>query len=75
MVQIAQRIGRETFYEYVQAFGHLEKTGIDLPGEQLGLNHENPSDVDLAVWSFGEQATVTPIQLLNTFAAIGNGGC
>ncbi len=74
MVQIAQRIGRGAFYDYVQAFGHLELTGIDLPGEQLGLNHENPSDVDLAVWSFGEQATVTPIQLLNTFAAIGNGG-
>ena len=74
MVQVSQRIGIETFYDYVQAFGHLEKTGIDLPGEQLGLNHPNPSNVDMAVWSFGEQSTVTPIQLLTSFAVFGNDG-
>lgn len=74
LVQIAQRIGIEKFYEYVQAFGHLEKTGIDLPAEGIGLNHDDPNGVDLAVWSFGEQSTVTPIQLINSFCALGNGG-
>lgn len=74
LVQIAQRIGIEKFYKYVQAFGHLEKTGIDLPAEGVGLNHDDPNGVDLAVWSFGEQSTVTPIQLINAFCALGNGG-
>lgn len=74
MVQIAQRIGVETYYNYVQAFGHRGLTGIDLPAETVGLIHEDPSTVDLAIWSFGEQSTVTPIQLLNSFAALGNGG-
>ncbi len=74
-VQVAQHIGISTFYRYVQAFGHLSKTGIDLPAEAVGLNHEkNPNEVDLAVWSFGEQSTLTPISLINSFAAIGNGG-
>ncbi|HHX36865.1 MAG TPA: hypothetical protein GX717_02670, partial [Clostridiaceae bacterium] len=74
MVQIAQRIGVETYYDYVQAFGHRGVSGIDLPAETVGLIHEDPSTVDLAIWSFGEQSTVTPIQLLNSFAALGNGG-
>lgn len=74
MVLISKRLGVKTFYDYVQSFGHLEKTGIDLPGEQVGLNHEKPSNVDMAVWSFGEQSTVTPIQMLSSYAAFGNGG-
>ncbi len=74
MVQLANRLGVERFYKYVKAFGHLEPTGIDLPAEMVGLNHSEPSNVDMAVWSFGEQSTVTPIQLANSFAALANGG-
>lgn len=74
MVQVAQRIGVAKFFEYVQAFGHLDYTGIDLPAEAKGLNHSDPNGVDLAVWSFGEQSTVTPIQLINSFCTFGNGG-
>ncbi|MDI9469368.1 MAG: penicillin-binding transpeptidase domain-containing protein [Bacillota bacterium] len=73
-VQLAQRIGIERFYEYVRAFGHRAPTGIDLPGESSGIIHTNPIPIDLAVWSFGEQATVTPLQLISAFASFANDG-
>ncbi|MDI9496942.1 MAG: penicillin-binding transpeptidase domain-containing protein [Bacillota bacterium] len=73
-VQLALRIGCERFYDYVRGFGHRAPTGIDLPGEASGLIHSSPIPIDLAVWSFGEQATVTPLQLLTAFAAFANDG-
>lgn len=73
-VQLAQRIGSERFYDYVRGFGHRAPTGIDLPGEATGLIHLSPSPIDLAVWSFGEQATVTPLQLLAAYATFANDG-
>lgn len=73
-VQVAQSMGVSTFYQYVQAFGHHEITGIDLPYEVSGIQQENPVEIDMAVNSFGEQATLTPIQMVNAFATLGNGG-
>lgn len=73
-VQVAQSMGVATFYQYVQAFGHYDPSGIDLPFEVAGLQQENPYEIDMAVNSFGEQATLTPIQLVNAFATLGNGG-
>lgn len=73
-VQVAQSLGISTFYQYVQAFGHYNVTGIDLPAEAKGIQQNNPFEIDMAVNSFGEQATVTPIQMISAFAALGNGG-
>ena len=73
-VQMAQKIGVTKYYEYVHAFGFYEPTGIDLPAEGTGIFHTNPSKIDMACLSFGESATVTPIQLLNSYCAIINGG-
>ena len=73
-VQLAQRIGVSRYYEYVHMFGFYETTGIDLPAEGTGIFHSEPSVIDLSCLSFGESATVTPIQLLNSYCAIVNGG-
>lgn len=73
-VQLSYRIGVTDYYEYVHTFGFYETTGIDLPAESIGIFHEDPSYVDMACLSFGESATVTPIQLLNSYCAIINGG-
>jgi len=73
-VQLAQRIGVSRYYEYVHMFGFYETTGIDLPAEGSGIFHSEPTYIDMACLSFGESATVTPIQLLNSYCAIVNGG-
>lgn len=73
-VQMAETIGVSTYYNYVHMFGFYEVTGIDLPGEATGIFHENPSVLDMACLSFGESATVTPIQLINSYCSIINGG-
>ena len=74
-IEIGQRLGAEKFYEYFQAFGMTEKTNIDLPGEDSGLNWgSNMGIVDLAVASFGQRFTVTPLQMVTGFSAVINGG-
>ena len=73
-VQLAQRIGIKRYYEYVHTFGFYETTGIDLPAEGIGIFHDDPSIIDMSSLSFGESSTVTPIQLLNSYCAIVNGG-
>lgn len=73
-VQLAQRIGVTKYYQYVRNFGFYDKTGIDLPAEEKGIFHENPSIVDLSTLSFGESSTVTPLQLANVYCALVNGG-
>ena len=73
-VQLAQRIGVSRYYRYVHMFGFYETTGIDLPAEGTGIFHTDPTVIDMSCLSFGESATVTPIQLLNSYCAIVNGG-
>ena len=77
-MQIGQRLGIDTFYQYFEAFGLKEQTGIDLPGEASAANNiwdqEDMSGVDLAVASFGQRFTVTPIQMVAGFSAVINGG-
>ncbi len=76
MMTLGMRLGTETFYQYVEAFGYTERTGIDLPGEAKGIffNEATYSTVDLAVTSFGQNFKVTPIQQLNAVCAVANGG-
>ena len=71
---MAQYIGVDRYYDYVHTFGFYETTGIDLPAEGIGIFHDNPSELDMCCLSFGESATVTPIQLINSYCSIINGG-
>jgi len=73
-VKVAQSLGITRFYEYVEMFGFSEKTGISLPGEEIGIFHEVPMEIDMAVASFGQRFTITPIQIVNAYNAIANGG-
>ncbi len=74
--KIGKILERDSFYDYIRKFGFGALTGIDLPGEQVGMVHK-PSrwfEVDLAAISFGQGLSVTPLQLTAATAAIANGG-
>lgn len=74
--RLAERIGLDPFFEYVVKLGFYDKTGVDLPGEGVGVQHAlNSLDMaDLATLAFGEQATATPMQIMNAYIALANGG-
>ncbi len=69
-------MGAQTFYEYVEAFGMTEKTGIDIAGEAQSIYYdaEGLGDVELASTSFGQSIKVTPIQMITMISTIANGG-
>ncbi len=77
-IEIGKRLGVDKFYDYFEAFGMLENTGIDLPGEAslVGAvwSREKMSNVDLAVASFGQRFEITPLQMICGFSAVINGG-
>ena len=75
-MEIGERLGAETFLEYMQKFGFAQKTGVDLAGEAVGIIHklENIGPVELATMSFGQSFQITPLQLLRAASAIVNGG-
>ncbi len=75
-MDIAARLGAETFYSYMKKFAFDKKTGIDLPGEAVGIMHklENVGPVELATMSFGQSFQITPLQLLRAISSIINGG-
>lgn len=75
-VTMGLRLGPDRFYKYLGSFGFFERTGIDLPGEGLGIipQRSEVKPVDIAVMSFGQTLTVTPIQLIRAIGAIANGG-
>ena len=75
-VELALRMGTDTFYKYLTAFGLGKKTGIDLPGESAGIliNARNVKRVDLARIGFGQSVAVTPLQLIMACNAAINGG-
>lgn len=76
LMTIALRLGSDKFYDYFAAFGYMDKTGIDLPGESNSLFHQkaNFNQVELATASFGQNFTVTPLQQIRGIAAVANGG-
>lgn len=75
-MEVGERLGAETFLEYMQKFGFAQKTGVDLAGEATGIIHklENIGLVELATMSFGQSFQITPLQLLRAASAIVNGG-
>lgn len=82
-IEIGQALGAETFYDYLEAFGFKEKTGIDLQGEPTpNDNLIWPRDkftsangiTNLATASFGQRFKITPLQLITAASAVINGG-
>ncbi len=74
--QLALRLGSDTFYRYLYAFGLGRRTGIDLYGEASGIliSESRVKDVDLARIGFGQSVAVTPIQMIAAACAVVNGG-
>lgn len=76
IIQVAEKLGRERFYKYARDFGYGITTGIDLPGEMKG-RLKRPvefSPVSLNYMSIGYEVLVTPLQMTNAYACLGNGG-
>ena len=75
-IQLAQRVGEDKYYDYLERYGLYEKTGIDFPGEGLAIlqNKATAGPVGLATMSYGQGIAVTPIQLITAVCTIGNGG-
>ena len=79
---IALKLGGEKFYEYIEKFGILEKTGIDLAGESKGVFFDKSLITDTDKWgtasltsgSFGQTFKITPLQLVRAIASVVNGG-
>jgi cell division protein FtsI (penicillin-binding protein 3) len=74
--KIADKLGKERYYQYLRDFGFGTRTGVELPGEEPGLlrNVSTWARIDLATHSFGQGVSVTPLQLATAFGAIANGG-
>lgn len=75
-VTLALRMGKDTMYQYLRAFGLGVKTGVDLPGEGSGIliNSRYVKEVDLARIGFGQSVAVTPLQMITAVSAAVNGG-
>ncbi|MFP4661162.1 MAG: stage V sporulation protein D [Halanaerobiales bacterium] len=75
-VQVGMRVGKESFYNYIKAFGFGDESGIKLPGEANGIvsKYDAIGPVELATMSFGHGINVTPIQLTTAVSAVANGG-
>lgn len=75
-IKIAEKLGRKTFYRYMKRFGFGEKLGIDLPGEGRGKLRplREWSRLSYAPLSFGQEISVTPLQMISAISAMANGG-
>lgn len=75
-IQIGRKLGLEKFFKYLDAFGLTEPTGIDLPGEAVGVirDRKDAKEIDLATMAFGQTNTYTPIAMVTGAAAIANDG-
>lgn len=75
-IGLGQKIGVSKYYSYLQKFGLLRKTGIDLQGEgsSIFLAQEKVGPVELATISFGQRFEVTPIQMITAVSSIASGG-
>lgn len=76
-IYIEKQVGNKKFADYLRRFGFGEKSGIDLPAEADGSIKNLDAvkrDIQFFTASFGQGITVTPIQLLNAYAAIANQG-
>ena len=76
-IQLGQRLGSSVFYDYFDAFGFTERTGVDLPNETGMMKYYTKNqlgEVQLASSSFGQAMAVTPLQVCTAISAAVNGG-
>ncbi len=75
-MEIGSMLGIQKFCYYFDAFGLKEKTGIDLPAEVTGdgRSADEMTEIDLAVSSFGQSETITPMEMITSYCAAINGG-
>jgi cell division protein FtsI (penicillin-binding protein 3) len=75
-VKAASRLGAARMYKYIRAFGIYDKTGVDLPGEVVGMNRpvSKWSGVSMYAIPMGQEVTTTAIQLACAISAIANNG-
>ena len=76
-IQLGQRIGSQQFYNYFDAFGFTERTGVDLPSETSFMQYysaDKLGEVQLASSAFGQAMAITPLQMCTAVAAAVNGG-
>ena len=75
-IGLGQKIGVEKYYDYLEKFGMLERTGIDLYGEaaSIFLKENKVGPVELATIAFGQRFEVTPIQMVRMVSVIANKG-
>ncbi|MCQ2460694.1 MAG: PASTA domain-containing protein [Clostridia bacterium] len=79
-IEVAQRLGKTTFYKYFEAFGFAEPTGIDLPAESKPAANvtyhtlDRLTSVAMASTSFGQTFQASPIQIITAINAIANDG-
>lgn len=79
LIQAAETLKPQIFYDYIQAFGFTQPTGIDLPNETRWTsvyNAEQMAEVDTNLYTaaFGQNESITPMQMATAVAAIANGG-
>lgn len=75
-IEVGSKLGADTFFEYFKSFGFTEHTGIDLPGEANNIYYtaEQLNPVELATESFGQNFSITPLQMVTAASTIANGG-
>ena len=75
-IGLGQKLGVKTYYSYLNKFGFLNKTGIDLQGEggSIFLAEDKVGPVELGTIAFGQRFEVTPIQMITAVSSIANGG-
>ncbi len=75
-IKLAERMGKDTFYSYIHAFGFGQRSGIELPGETRGLLKPPQRWQPTTIGSIpmGQEVGVTPIQLVTMASTIANGG-
>lgn len=76
VIRVAQRVGATRFDEYIRKFGFGEPTGVELPGESKGILRPSArwSAFSLPSISFGQEISVTALQMTTAMAAVANGG-
>ena len=75
-IGLGQKLGVKTYYSYLNKFGLLQKTGIDLPGEgsSIFLAENKVGPVELGTIAFGQRFEITPLQMVTAVSSIANGG-
>ncbi len=75
-VEVGLKSGKDMLYKYLRGFGFGQRTGIDLPGEEMGLliPETQAGEVDTAAMAIGQSVAVTPIQMVTALSALANGG-